>query len=471
MSNSIAKKFSHDSDNKAFDVNHRMVIKHNISQYNNAVAKGLQQFKNLEKSKIKAALIKYNVLENLDKHLLDFEKRFSENGGSVLWASDEKNALNSVIQILSEHDIKMVVKSKSMITEEIDLTAFLQANGIEAYETDLGEHIVQITGDKPYHIVTPIMHKSAKEISKIFHDKFGLDTDNKPEDITGFVRNKLREKFFQSGAGITGANFLISESGSVVLTENEGNGVMSMSWPKIHIVIAGIEKVIPSINDLHLFLPLLASHGTGQNLTTYNSIVSSSAKSNNGVDGESKMYVILLDNGRTNLLKLLPQRSALSCIRCGACLNGCPVYRNIGGHAYNTVYSGPIGAVITPHLKKFKNYKHLSYASTLCGKCSEVCPVKINLHKLLLYNRRYAEKHGNIPKLEKAAIYLWKKAMLNRWIINKPHKSLKNTFFKHIVGQIWGKNRNAPYMKTKSFNNLWKQKNQNLDNTDFTEFK
>ncbi len=459
---SRVSRFLADSDKKSFDRKHRATLKFNISRYNTSVVKGLKQFKNLHHATTKAALIKHKVLENLDSYLLNFEKNFKNNGGKVIWASDSNDVLTAVGKIFESNNVKLVVKSKSMTTEEVAVVPYLEANGIEALETDLGEYIVQISGDKPYHIVTPVMHRSAKEIAEIYNDKFGLSTDSSPEEITAFTRAELRKKFLKADACITGANFLISETGSVVLTENEGNGVMSMSWAPIHIVIAGIEKIIPSIEELNLFLPLLASHGTGQKLTAYNSIVSGPRGDLNSGNTSAKMYVILLDNGRSNLLKQIPQRRALSCIRCGACLNGCPIYKNIGGHTYGAVYSGPIGAVITPHLNNFKEYKHLSYASSLCGKCTEVCPVRINLHKLLLHNRNYAVKNRYVSRLEKLSIFAWKKAMTNRKLIDKSPQGLKKLFFSEIIRKAWGKRRKPPIMESLSFAALWKNHSKTL---------
>jgi L-lactate dehydrogenase complex protein LldF len=273
-----------------------------------------------------------------------------------------------------------------MVTEEIKLNAFLEKNGVESLETDLGEYIVQLAGQHPYHIVTPAMHMSKEDVAELFTKKFDLKPNSTPEEITSFVRGLLREKFYNAEVGITGANFLVAETGSVCLTENEGNALMSVSFPKVHIVVAGIEKLIPRLSDLDLFWPLLATHGTGQNITVYNSIISGPRQDDES-DGPDEMYVILLDNNRTELLGKKNQRRSLTCIRCGACLNACPVYKNIGGHAYGTTYSGPIGSVITPWLAGMKEFKHLSYASSLCGSCTEVCPVKVNLHELLLYNR------------------------------------------------------------------------------------
>ncbi len=449
---SPASKFLKDGEAKSFDRKHRLTIKYNISRYNASVAKGLQQFEDLPSATKKAALIKHKVLENLDNYLLNFERNFKKNGGTVYWASDSSDASAAIGKILKNGNVNLVVKSKSMTTEETGVVPYLEANGIEAVETDLGEYIVQISGDKPYHIVTPVMHRSALEIAEIYHNKFGLSPDSTPGQITAFTRSKLRKKFLEAGACITGANFLIADTGSVVLTENEGNGVMSFSWAPIHIILAGIEKIIPSLEDLNLFLPLLASRGTGQMLTVYNSIVSGQGQQLQKSDfSAARTYVILLDNGRTNLLRTLPQRRALSCIRCGACLNVCPVYKNIGGHSYATVYSGPIGAVITPHLKNFRDYMHLSYASSLCGKCSEVCPAGINLHQLLLHNRNYAVKNRHIPRMERIAIFAWKKTMMNRKLIDKPPYAMKKMFFNKAVQKLWGKRRSVPEIKKNSF--------------------
>jgi L-lactate dehydrogenase complex protein LldF len=281
-------------------------------------------------------------------------------------AVDADEANKKILDILKAKNLESVVKSKSMTTEEIGLNAFLENQQIETIETDLGEFIVQLSGEKPYHIVTPAMHKSKTDIAQLFNEKFEWDINLSAEEMTRKVRSKLRNKFFNADVGITGANFLIADTGSVAITENEGNGLLSMSFPKIHIIIAGIEKVLPSINDLSLFWTLLSAHGTGQNMTVYNSIISGS-KAENESDGPQETYVILLNNRRTEILKQEKQKLALTCIRCGACLNVCPIYKNIGGHSYDTTYTGPIGAVISPWLNGIKDYKHLSFASTLCG--------------------------------------------------------------------------------------------------------
>jgi len=338
----------------------------------------------------------------------------------------------------------------------LHLNQFLEKNNIESIETDLGEYIQQLDGEPPYHIVTPAMHKSKEDVAKVFAEKLGTPPHLSPAQLTLVARQKLREKYMQAQVGITGANFIIADVGGIAITENEGNARLSTAWPKTHIVIAGIEKVIPSMTDLGLFWPLLATYGTGQKITVYNSIITGPRQVNEN-DGPEEMYVILLDNGRTNLLANEKARESLYCIRCGACLNACPVYKNIGGHSYNTTYSGPIGSVITPHLKEMDDWKHLSYASSLCGNCTEVCAVKINLHELLLDNRHEAVAEGTASFGEKMAWKFWKRAMLNRKIMNLGSGKIKNWVVNSFVKE-WKQHRSELNFPGKSFNQLWKER-------------
>ena len=453
-------KFVKDSEDKSFDKEHRRKLNFNISKYDTAVIKGKQQYKNIELAKNRAGNIKHKVINNLDKYLIEFEANFTKRGGKVIWALDSEHAMSEIVDILKKYDVKNLVKSKSMITEEIELNEVLKHHKIESLETDLGEYIVQIAGERPYHIVTPIMHKSKEDVALLFNEKFGTPNDMTPTEIAGFVRKLLREKFVNADAGITGGNFLIADIGAVVVTENEGNAMMSVSFPKVHIAIVGIEKVIPSIQDLDLFLPLLATHGTGQNITVYNSILTG-PQHDGEIDGPMDMYVVLLDNKRTEVLKRKEQRRAMSCIRCGACLNACPVYRSIGGHAYGTTYSGPIGAVIAPLMNGLGEFKHLSFASSLCGKCTEVCPVKIPLHELLLHNRNDSVKEVNPAMFEKITMWGWKKVMLNRKLMDIGSVNLKNKALKLVFSKLWGPRREVPTLAEKSFHQLWKERRGN----------
>ncbi len=454
-----SKLFIRTSEKIAFDKKHRETIKFNMTRYTASVEKGKKQYNRLDIAKNNAAYLKHKVVNSLDEYLVEFESNFTKNGGKVIWATDADEAVKEILKILKNRNITHVVKSKSMVTEEIELNHALENSKIESLETDLGEYIVQIAGEKPYHIVTPAMHKSRQDIADLFHEKFNTPEDSTPEELTGFVREKLREKFTQAGAGITGGNFLIADTGSIGMTENEGNGMLSMAFPKVHIAIVGIEKLIPSIKDLHVLWPLLATHGTGQNMTVYNSIISGPRKEGEN-DGPEEMYVVLLDNGRSNLLAQKEQRIALSCIRCGACLNSCPVYKNIGGHTYKTPYSGPIGSVITPHLRGMKEFKHLSTASSLCGNCSEVCPVQIPLHELLLLNRRDVVQEKLNSGSEKIGVIAYKLAMKNPWMVDFFSSGIKNIGAKMFFKKAWGPRRELPKIASKSFREQWKEKHK-----------
>jgi len=456
---SIAEEFLVAAEDKAFDVDHRRIINYNIGKYDAAVTKGLARLINLDTAKRKGHVIKWKVMENLDKFLPEFEANFQKRGGKVIWANDAEEANREILNILKKAGAKTVVKSKSMVTEEIHLNEFLEHNQIESLETDLGEYIVQLLGQKPYHIVTPAMHLSKEDIAKLFNERFGTPIDATPEQLTLKARELLRDKYVQADVGISGANFMIADTGSIAISENEGNARLCTTFPKIHIAIVGIEKMIPSITDLDLFWPMLATHGTGQNLTVYNSILSGPRQANE-TDGPEEMYVILLDNGRTNLLAQKEQRQGLYCIRCGACLNACPVYKNIGGHTYNTEYSGPIGSIITPHMRGMEDFKHLSYASSLCGKCTEVCPVKIDIHKMLLLNRRDAVKEHLVTSKERWGWAIWKKGMLSRKLTDYFSGGTKNFLLKTFFKNTWGHLRAMPKVAAKSFSKLWQEKNR-----------
>jgi L-lactate dehydrogenase complex protein LldF len=451
-----ASTFIAKSTVKAGDKEHRRKINFNIGKYNAVVPNGKQQFADVNLARERAKNVKWRAIETLDKQLEDFELNFTRRGGKVIWAETTQQALDEILAICQNKNCKTIVKSKSMVTEEIHLNDFLQKNNIESVETDLGEYIQQLDGEAPYHIVTPAMHKSKEDVAKLFADKLGTEPNLNPEQLTQVARHMLRQKYVQAEIGITGANFIIADTGSIAVTENEGNARLSCAFPKTHIVIVGIEKVIPSMHDLGLFWPLLATYGTGQKITVYNSIVSG-PKQEGEKDGPEEMYVILLDNGRTNILANEKARESLYCIRCGACLNACPVYKNIGGHAYGTTYSGPIGSVITPHLKGMDEYKHLSYASSLCGNCTEVCAVKINLHELLLENRHEAVEEGDSSFSEKAAWAVWKQASLNRKWMNLGSQKMKNWMVNNLF-KAWKQNRSELHFPQKTFNQLWKEK-------------
>lgn len=462
MAQNLAEKFLKDSSVKSFDLRHREIIANNMDKYNTAFEKGKSKFHNLSNSKVKANLVKWKVMENLDRYLVEFESNFTKRGGKVIWANDAEEARQEIAKILEQKTARSVIKSKSMATEEIELNHFLQKKGIEAIESDLGEYIVQLLDQKPYHFVTPAMHLSQADIAQLFHEKLDTPLELTAEELTLKAREVLRDKYTSADVGITGANFLIADSGSIAITENEGNARLTTTFPKTHIAVVGIEKMIPSIQDLDLFWPLLASHGTGQNLTVYNSILSGPRQAPE-TDGPEEMYVILLDNGRSNLLAQKEQRQGLYCIRCGSCLNVCPVYQNIGGHTYEATYQGPIGSLITPHLQGMKEFKHLSYASSLCGKCTEVCPVGIDIHKMLLLNRRDAVQENLVSSSEKR---MWKGFtyfVQKRKFVDLFGGKWKNFFARRFFRKAWGANRELPKFAEKSFSKQWEERNRNKD--------
>lgn len=372
----------------------RAVYEGSVSGYEKRTASLFSDYEDPDLLRRTAGEIKQHALENLDTYLLQAEERLTANGARVHWASDGEAACETVLEILRENGATKLVKSKSMVTEEIRLTPFLEKNGIESLETDLGEFIVQIDRDHPSHIVKPIIHKNRRGIARSFEREGLGEYDDKPEVITARAREFLRHKYLEATVGLTGANFVVAETGRLVLVTNEGNSRFCLAASDVHIAIVGIEKIVPRDRDLSLFLALLGRSGTGQQLTVYTEFVAG-PKAATQPDGPKRMHVIFLDNRRTEVLAT-QCREILRCIRCGACLNVCPVYRQASGHAYRSVYPGPVGAVLSPLLagEKFSELADLPKASTLCGACHEVCPVDIPIPDLLLRLRDKAKREG-----------------------------------------------------------------------------
>jgi L-lactate dehydrogenase complex protein LldF len=360
--------------------------------------------------------LKRHTIENLDYYLEQFESNVVARGGKVVFCKDGSDVADFVLGLAKERGARLIVKSKSMTTEEIDFNERMEHHGLEPVETDLGEYIIQLAHQRPYHIVAPALHMTRFEVSGLFTEKLGIPEDTIIENQTKTARAVLREKFLAADIGMSGANFLIAGSGAVVLVENEGNARLSTSAPRIHIAVAGIEKLIPRAQDLTTFLKLLGRSATGQPLTVYTSMLSGPRRETE-IDGPEEFYVVLIDNGRTKLLADREKRQSLYCIRCGACLNHCPVYRKIGGHAYPWVYSGPIGAIITPQFMGVNHEPGLPFASSLCGACAEVCPVKIDIPKILLDLRsevKKAEAREGRSRLERFAFRAW------AWLMRHP---------------------------------------------------
>jgi L-lactate dehydrogenase complex protein LldF len=341
---------------------------------------------NWEELRSQARAIKDDTLLHLDHYLLEFTANAELAGAQIHWARDAAEANGIVCRLAKERNVRLVVKGKSMATEEIHLNAALEAEGIEALETDLGEYIIQLAGETPSHIIAPAIHKTKGQIAELFTAKLGLEPTDDVTKLTVTAREVLRDKFAAADMGVSGVNFGVAETGTILILENEGNIRLTTSLPRTHVAVMGIEKLIPRFADLDVFLKLLPRSGTGQHLTAYQSLITGT-KRNRADEGPEELHIILLDNGRSRMLAHPVTRQSLACIRCGACLNACPVYQQIGGHAYGSVYPGPIGAVITPQLFGLAKAAQLPYASSLCGACRDVCPVKIDIPELLLHLR------------------------------------------------------------------------------------
>ena len=369
----------------AFNEEHWQKINYNTGCYEKRFANSRDNYRNAELEKQRAYILCNKSLMNMEKLLVDFETHFNENGGNVLWARDMEDAQEMIWEIVNRRDIKAVMRSNSEVLDEIGLNAFLAGKKKPLFETHVGRYVLQQAGQPPYHPVFPAMHLSKEEINGILHDRFKLKLDSSSKQMVNFVRHQVSQEIEQAQVCITGANFLLSDVGGVVLTENEGNIVKSCASAKVHVVVAGIDKVIPSMEDLSILLPLSASHATGYPMAAVNTITFGPSQTD---QGPHEMIVILLNNGRSDLLGNEVVRQSLSCIHCGACISVCPVFKNIGGYAYGTPYKGPIGTVMTPLMLGLDDYEHLTTACSLCGRCTEVCPVKIPIEDLIIENRR-----------------------------------------------------------------------------------
>jgi L-lactate dehydrogenase complex protein LldF len=353
----------------------------------------------------RAHAIRMEVIEDLEGHVAQFTEALEARGGHVFFARTADEASAYVADLCRRRGAKLAAKSKSMATEEIGLNEALANAGVEPVETDLGEYILQLAGEHPVHIVAPAIEKTAAEVAELFSRVRGEEVPAELEALTKAARAQLRETFLQADVGITGANFGVSSTGSVCLVTNEGNGRLVSSIPPVHVAVMGMERLVPTTADLAVLLKLLARSGTGQKLTVYTTVITGPRRAGEE-DGPEELHVVILDNGRTNLLRGR-YREMLACIRCGACLNVCPVYRKSGGAAYGPVYSGPMGAVLLPLLVGLEGAPSLPHASSLCGACTEACPVKIPLHELLLDLRRDLVEEGVAPWFERVAFSLW----------------------------------------------------------------
>ena len=462
--NSTARQFLEDATRLAADRRHRALIQAALDKYETKRDEKKALFQDWPAARQLAADRKWEAINHLEAHLVEFVRRIEERGTQVHWASTAADAREIIVRIARERKARTVVKSKAMTAEEIHLNQALAQAGLLVVESDLGEFIVQLREEAPYHIVFPAMHLTRGEIRDVFQRKLGDAPSDQPEDLTLVARRVLRRTYLEADLGITGANFAVADTGMIAVTENEGNARLTAALPGTLITLLGIEKVIPRMEDLALFWPMLATAGAGQSITGYNTLYGGPRQPDEA-DGPEQYHVVLLDNGRTRLLADAEQRDALHCIRCGACLNVCPIFRNVGGHTYGTTYSGPIGSVITPHLRDLQEWKHLSYASSLCGACTEACPVGINLHHHLLQNRRNASAAR--PRWwEKAAFRvfaslagnprLWSLVTRLGRIGGRLHESVKGSRLDPALA--WTRTRDLAPVAAQSFREWWRQR-------------
>ena len=408
---------------------------------------------NWEDLRSEARAIKDEVLSHLDRYLEEFVASAESRGAKIHWARDAAEANSIICGLAAEHKVRIVVKSKSMTTEETHLNTALEAAGMQVVETDLGEYIIQLAEEPPSHIIAPAIHKTRGQIAELFNAELGMPLTDDVARLTSTARATLRDRFAAADLGISGVNFAIADTGTIVIVEKEGNIRLTTSLPRIHIAVMGIEKVLPRFADLDVFLKLLPRSGTGQRLTTYQSYITGT-KRQPADEGPDELHIVLLDNGRSRMLAHPVTRQSLACIRCGACLNACPVYQQVGGHAYGSVYPGPIGAVITPQLMGIEKAAQLPYASSLCGACREVCPVKIDIPRLLLHLR--AEIAPRKGKLSERLAFKMRSQVIMRHSLYKMISVLGRIMQRFVpLAKAWTKGRDLRPIEAKSFHELW----------------
>ena len=451
------RQFLHHSEQIAFDFRKRNILQDNLGLYLQGQHKHTQIYADYELQLSRAAFLRKQSIQNLDQYLMDFEQKIIQNGAKVIWVESYKEAQQEILKIIHEHNADKIIQSQSATCQEINLDGFLQKNEIKILHSSISQYIASFTSQKSGHLVDALSHLSTQEIIEIIKKEIDHQTLGEPETLLTQLSEVVKNQFKDIKIGISGANFLLADTGGIAISENEGNIRLINSLCDTHIVLAGIDKVLAKTTDLDIFWSLLAGSATGQNLTTYNSIITGPSLTREQ-EGSKELIVILLDNGRTDVLGDEFVREALYCIGCGACQNICPIYNTIGGASYQSPYAGPIGAVISPYLKNTEKTTHLSQASTLCGACNTVCPVKIDLTELLQYQREKKIQKKLSPNKEGLFFRLWKQFMLNKkTITNLSGKRLLALFDYLFRGNEnrWKYNIRAP---KKTFEDLWKNR-------------
>jgi L-lactate dehydrogenase complex protein LldF len=429
-----------------------------------ARVRAAEEFSMMEPLRDRARAIRLHALANLDRLLAHFADRVMETGGRVHFASDAAEANRIVARILEETGAKLVVKSKSMVSEEIELNPYLEERGLEVVETDLGEFIAQLAGDTPSHIIVPVLHMTKEDVGALFAARLGVEETHDPTVLNTIAREYLREKFLRADAGISGVNMAVAESGSIVLVTNEGNGRLTSTAPRVHIALMGMERIVARWEDAAVILEVLSRSATGQRLSVYTNVITGPRRDGDH-DGPEELHLVIIDNGRSDILGS-DTSEILACIRCGACLNVCPVFRTVGGHAYGTVYSGPMGSIVTPGLHGLEPWWELPYASTLCGACEEVCPIRIQIPSMLLSLRERAAKEGRLPAWLQRGMSRYTKTMVEptrwakakRWASRLAAPLSVRGWIRRLPGpgRGWTAHRDLPRPVRESFTDWWR---------------
>lgn len=434
-----------------------------VARFTSKRERAVAEFEIMESLRDRARAVRLHSLENLDRLLAQFADQLTMSGGQVHFAGDAAEANEIISGIIERSGGRLAVKSKSMVTEEIELNEHLQASGVEVVESDLGEFIAQLAHDTPSHIIAPVLHWTRQQVGELFARELGVDYTDDPTELNLIARKHLREIFLRADVGISGVNMAVAETGSVLLVTNEGNGRLTTTAPGVHIAVMGMERIVPSWEDAAVILEVLSRSATGQHLSVYSNLVTGPRRQDDP-DGPEEVHVVIVDNGRSDILAG-PTAEILACIRCGACLNVCPVFKSAGGHAYGSVYSGPVGAIVTPGLQGMDPWWDLPYASTLCGACEEVCPVRIQIPSMLLELRRQAASEGRLPGWLQAGVGRYAKTAVSpsrwsrakRWASRLTAPLSSRGWLKWIPGpgRGWTDHRDFPRPEKESFADWW----------------